>query len=974
MASGRWSSVAVVLLVPVLLVAHRAAAQATTARDTTPAVVPPTQQGGAPGAARDSAPPTPPKLSSVLPTDSAVIVGELPNGLRYYVRVNHEPRDRAELRLVVNVGSILEDSTQRGLAHFVEHMAFNGTTHFARHELVDYLESTGVRFGADLNASTSFDETIYRLTVPTDSSELLEKGIQVLEDWAHGLTFDSTEVVDERGVVIEEWRRGRGAAQRINEKQFPILFAGSRYAQRLPIGDPETIRAASRGALVRFYRDWYRPDLMAVVAVGDFDASRVERLIRERFSALQPVDDPLPRTVYPVPDHDSTLVTVATDPEATSSGIAVYYLQPARDERTAGDYRERLVEDLYNGMLNARLHEIAQHANAPFLGAGSAQGRIVRAREAYVLSALVKDGGTGRGLGALLGEAERVAQHGFTATELDREKRELLRGVERAYDERAKLSSGSFVSDYVDNYLQGDPMMSIAQHWTLTRALVPGIELDEVNRLASKWLNGGSRVITASAPTKDSAEVPGERALMAIADSVATAKVVAYVDSGATGELVPKPPAPGKIVQQKRIAELGVTEWTLSNGARVVLKPTDFKDDQLLFNAMSPGGTSLAPDSLLVVAQTADAVVSVSGVGGFSATALEKALAGKSVNVNPSINTYQERLSGGGSPKDAETLFQLIYLYFTAPRTDSAAFLAYQARVKAFLANRGASPAAVFSDTLQVILASHHPRARPLTSEMFDEMDIAGSLAFYRDRFADASDFTFLFVGNIDTVAMRPLIERYIGGLPSIHRRESWRDVGVDYPRGVIRREVHRGAEPKSETSIVFTGPFEYTRHRVYLISSLVDVLQIRLHERLREQLGGTYGVSVRARPSHYPRQRYAVSVDFGSAPARVTELVRAALAEMDSLEAEGPTAAELEKVKEIQLRERQSALRQNGFWLSALSNYLYNRWDPRGILAYDDEVAKLTANDIRDAARRYLDERNYVAVSLYPEKVPADR
>jgi zinc protease len=919
-----------------------------------------------PAGARDTVVPRP-ALTAPLPIDSAVTVGKLPNGLRYYIRVNHEPRDRAELRLVVNVGSILEDSSERGVAHFVEHMAFNGTTHFARQELVDYLESTGVRFGADLNASTSFDETIYRLTVPTDSAGLLARGVQVLEDWAHGLTFDPAEIDRERGVVVEEWRTGRGAGQRISDKIFPVLFAGSRYAQRLPIGDPETIRNVPRKTLVDFYDEWYRPDLMAVVAVGDFDGDSVEKLIRQHFSALKPADGASARPVYPVPPHDSTLVAVATDPEATSSAVAVYYLQPVRAERTVGDYREDLVEGLYNSMLNSRFREIAQRADPPFLGAGSAQGRVVRSSEAYVLSALVGDGGISRGLGALLTEAERVVQHGFTPTELERQKRELLRSVERAYDERDKMSSSSLVGDYVDNFLSDEPMMGIGEQWKLTKELVPGIQVAEVNELAERWLRGKSRVITASAPARDSAEVPSGAELVALADSVEAAKVVAYVDSTATGDLVESPPKPGQIVGAKTIPEIGVTEWKLSNGARVLLKPTDFKDDQLLFRAFSPGGTSLAPDSLFVPARTASSVVVVGGVGRFSATDLEKALAGKSVNVTPTIGAYQEGIAGGGSPKDASTIFQLIYLYFTAPRTDSTAFLSYQTRVKALVANRGASPSAAFSDTLEVILARHHPRARPLTSATFDRMNLEESLDFYRDRFADASDFTFVFVGNIDTTVIKPLVERYIASLPATHRKESWRDIGMDYPKGVIHREVRKGSDEKSQTQIVFSGPFEYTRRDVYMLSALVDVLQIRLRDRLREQLGGTYGVGVGADPTPYPRERYAVSVGFGSAPDWVDELTRAAFAEIDSLKKYGPTKADMEKVKEIEIRERESAMRENGSWLSLLSTYVHNGWDPRDILGYGEQVKQLKASDIRDAARKYLDERNYVAVSLYP-------
>jgi zinc protease len=929
----------------------------------------------APGAAAqgatpaDTAPPPPPPLTAPIPTDSSVIVGQLPNGLRYYVRANHRPEHRAELRLVVNAGSILEDSAQRGLAHFVEHMAFNGTTHFARSSLVSYLESTGVRFGADLNASTGFDETVYQLQVPTDSAKLLATGIEILADWAHGVTFDSTELDRERGVVIEEWRLGRGARQRIFDKQLPVIFAGSRYAERVPIGDPHTIQTAPRSELVRFYDQWYRPDLMAVVAVGDFDPARVEQLIREQFARIPEPPHPTPRPVYPVPDRTQTAVTVTTDPEATQSSVSLYVLQPVREQRTIRDYRAHLVETLHDAMLNDRFSEMARRPDAPFLGAYSAEGSLVRSKEAYLLSAVVKDGGVARGLGALLTEAARVVQHGFTATELERTKRAFLRGMEQAYAERDKRSSSAFVGDYVGNFLEGDPIPSIAQEYALTRALLPGVTVDEVDRVAKERLAGTGRVIAVTAPAKDSASLPSEAALLALADSATHATVAAYVDSTTDGPLVAHPPRRGRVVAERRIPEIGVTEWTLSNGAHVILKPTDFKADQLLVRAVSPGGTSLAPDSALVPAQTADGVVSAGGVGAFSAVALEKALAGRAVSVGPSIGTYDEGISGAASPKDADALFQLMYLYFTAPRADSAAFVAYQDMLRSSVANRSASPEAAFQDTLSVTLAQHHPRARPLTSAVFNQMSLARSLAFYRDRFADASDFTFYIVGNIDATRIKPLVEQYLAALPATHRDERWRDVGLDYPRGVVRRVVRKGTEPRSETQIVFTGPLEFTRHNVYVLSSLVDLLRMRLRDRLREQLSGTYGVSVFAAPSHYPRQRYQLGIGFSSAPQRSAELVRALFAELDSIATYGPTAADLQKIKEMQLRERETNLRQNSFWLSILYSYRYNGWDLRDIRNYDADVKQLDAATLREAARRYLDRKNYVQVSLVPDE-----
>lgn len=908
-----------------------------------------------------------PPPGAPIPTDSAVTIGTLPNGLRYYVRVNHRPAKRAELRLVVDAGSVLEDSAQRGLAHLVEHMAFDGTTHFARQALINYLESTGVRFGADLNASTGFDETIYQLTIPTDSAKLLDTGIQILGEWAHGLTFDPTELKRERGVVVEEWRLGRGAAQRIRDKELPVLFAGSRYADRLPIGNPGTVEHAPRSELLSFYHDWYRPDLMAVVAVGDFDAARVERLIRATFGPLANPEPQRARTAFPVPAGDRTHVVVTTDPEATNSTVAVYYKMPVEQEKTVGEFRRELVETLYNGMLNDRLEEIAQRAGSPFVGAYSTQGEIVRTQAAYVLSALVKDGGIARGLAAVLTEAERVAQHGFTATELQRQKADVLRGVERAYAERDKTNSADFVDAYVANYLRGDPIPGIGQEWRLTRALLPGITLTDVDSLAHQWLGIRDRVIAASAPARDSTHLPDAARLLAIADSVRGVTLAAYVDSASNAPLVPHAPEPGRVVSEQHVPSVGVVEWTLSNGARVVLKPTEFKDDELLFRAYSPGGTSLAPDSLIIPARMASDAVEAGGLGTFSASALEKALAGKSVGLGSSITLYEDGLYGGASPRDQDTLLQLIYLYFTAPRPDSAAFDAYVSRMQALLANRGASPAAAFADTVSATMSQHNPRARPLTVYSYERANLRASLEFFHQRFADAGSFTFVFVGNIDTVRFRPLIERWIGSLPATHRPESWRDVGIDYPRGVIKREVRKGSDPKSTTRIAFTGPFELTQANVYQLEALADVLEIELREVLRQQLGATYSVSVTPYPSRVPHQRYYLAIDFGSSPANVAPLVRAVFAQIDTLKRRGPTPQDIEKVRETELRERETAMKQNGFWLSHLTSYLQDGWELSSIPDYEALVGKLDAASVRAAAARYLDTANYVQVSLYP-------
>jgi zinc protease len=904
-----------------------------------------------------------------LPTDPAVRIGTLENGLRYYIRENREPRDRAELRLVVKAGSVLEDEDQLGLAHFVEHMAFNGTEHFEKQELVDYLERIGMRFGADINAYTSFDETVYRLTVPTDSADLVATAFQILEDWAHLQSFDPEEIDKERGVVIEEWRLGRGAGARMRDKQLPILFKGSRYAERLPIGKKEVLESFDHETLKRFYRDWYRPDLMAVIAVGDFDAAAIEELIRDHFGKLTNPESPRERPTYPVPDHDETLFAIATDPEATTSSVSVYWKQPLRDQGTVAAYRQSLVEALYNRMLNTRLFELTQEADPPFLGAFSGQGRFIGAKEFYILGAGVRDDGIERGLEAVLTEAERVKRFGFTESELERQKKDLLREVEQAYAEREKTESRVYAQEYIRHFLWDEPIPGIEREFELHKQLLPGIRLDEVNRLAKEWIVDGNRVIVVSAPEKEGVEVPGEEDLAALFNAVAGTEVTAYEDTMADAPLVSEVPPPGRVVASEKIDEIGVWRWELSNGVRVLLKPTDFKDDEILIRAWSPGGTSLAPDSIYIAAATAATVVSQGGVGEFSLVDLQKALAGKAVRVSPFIASLGEGLAGSVSPSDVKTLFQLVYLYFTAPRKDEDAYLSFKSRIQAFLKNRSADPIAAYRDTLTVTLTQHHFRTRPPTLELYDEMDLDESFAFYRDRFADAGDFVFVIVGAFDPDSLRPLVETYLGGLPSSGRRESWRDEGIRPPTGVIEKVVRRGIEPKSQTQIVFTGPFEWTRGNRYLIRSLANVLRIRLREVLREDMGGTYGVGVSGIGERDPRPEYTFRISFGSAPDRLEELTAVVFQQIDSLKRVGPTPDEVDKVKEMQRRDRETQLRQNSYWLSQLIVAERYGLDPRNILTYEELIESLTPEAIREAANRYLPTDNYVRVSLYPEQ-----
>ncbi|MFH1569124.1 MAG: insulinase family protein [Gemmatimonadota bacterium] len=922
------------------------------------------------GSGAGSAAPSAPPVAQVLPVDPDVLVGQLDNGLRYVLRRNTRPEKRAELRLAVDAGSILERPDQQGLAHFVEHMAFNGTTHFARQELIDYLELIGMEFGPEVNAYTSFDETVYMLTVPTDTAGVMETAFQIYQDWAQGISFDDGEVDKERGVITEEWRLRRGADQRMFDAQAPVLYRGSRYADRLPIGQMAVVDTFHHEVLRDFYRTWYRPELMGFAAVGDFDLAQMEALVRQYLGAVPAAGDRRERPLYPVPDHEETLFAIATDPEATANRVQILYKRPIRDYSTVDSYRRSLIEGLYHRMLNQRLYELTQAPSPPFLYAGSGQGRWVRTKEVFVLAAGVQDNGFDAGLEALLTEASRVQQHGFTAGELAREKKEMLRGMEQAYRERDKLYSASFAGEYLRHLLEGEPIPGIEAEHRMYQEMIPGIELDEVNALASEWTRPYSRVVMVNAPYKPGLTVPGETDLTAIFDRVAAAEIGPYEESVSDRPIVAQLPPPGQIAQVSQIPEIGVTLWTLGNGVRVYLKPTDFQNDEIRFSAYSPGGSSLVGDGDYVAASTAASVVEQGGLGDFTLIDLQKKLAGKVVSASPWISTLQEGMSGAASPQDVETLFELIHAYFTAPRADPDAFQSLQTRYRGFIENRSARPETAFGDTVQVTMAQHHLRARPWSLEMVDEMSLETSMRVYRERFADASDFTFAFVGNFTVESMEPLVCAYLGSLPALRRGETWHDVGMVPPAGVVQKVVRRGIEPKSRTQLIFTGPFAWDGwRRSFELAALGQVMEIKLREVLREDLGGTYGVGVSASGSRYPTEEYRISISFGCNPERVEELTGVVLEQIDSLKAVGTTDVYVTKVKEINKRHREVQLRENDFWVSSLTSTDFNGLDPRLLVRFPEMVDSLTTGAVQAAAQQYLNTGNYVQVTLLPEE-----
>ena len=910
-------------------------------------------------------------LSQPMPVDPQITIGTFKNGLRYYIRANKKPDKRAELRLVVKAGSILEDDDQRGLAHLVEHMAFNGTKNFPKHELIEFIESLGMRFGADLNAYTSFDETVYMLQIPTDKPEAMDRAFQVLEDWAHNVSFEAAEIEKERGVVLEEWRSGRGAGMRNVEKLFPVMFKGSRYANRLPIGTPEIIQNGKPERIKQFYTDWYRPDLMAVVAVGDFDKAAIEKLITSHFGSLPAATSPRPRQVYDVPDRTETGYAINTDKETTTTSIEVDTLLPARPQGSIGMYRQEIVDRLFSGMLNARFSELAQKPDTPFVFGFSGRGRfLARTKDVASLNALVKEGNVERSLRVLLDEAERVARFGFTETELARQKTNVLRSYERLALEKENTMSAMRAAEYIRNFLIDETLPSLDDEYAFHQRFLPEITLAEINKLAREWfpVSSQNRLVVVTAPQKAGLAIPDEAKLAAIIKAP-SAELKAYADTVGSAVLLESLPAPGKIVSTKTDDKAGLTIWELANGVKVVLKPTTFRADEILFRAASPGGTSLASDADYIPASTASQVITAGGIAKFSAIDLGKMLTGKVASATPFIGELEEGLSGSSSRKDLETMFQLIYLRFTQPRADANAFAVQSTQMKTFMTNRSVVPEVAFFDTLTTTMYQNHLRRRPPTAATIDEWNLDKSLAFYKDRFADASDFTFYFVGSFDEAMMKPLVERYLGALPSLRRKESWKDIGIKNPTGVIEKRVEKGIEPKSRAAIVFTGPFVFDQERRVAMRAMTEILQTRLLDVIREELGGTYSVNVGSNYQKFPQPDYSIAIQFGSSPERTDDLIKRVFEEIEKFKTDGPTEKQLNDEKEALIREFETNSKQNGYLLSQISLRFYHGEDPAGIWMIPDFYRKLDAAAVKEAAKLYLNTQSYVKVTLFPEK-----
>jgi zinc protease len=925
-------------------------------------------------AASVAQPAAPPALTGPLPVDPAVTTGTLPNGLRYYVRRNPRPEKRVLAWLAVKTGSIHEADDQRGLAHLLEHMAFNGTKHFKPGELVSFFETAGARFGPHVNAYTSFDETVYMLQVPTDKEGLVDKALLALSDFAGGLSLEEAEVNKERGVVIEEWRLRQGASWRILEKQAPVLYYHSRYADRIPIGTPEILKSFPVSRLRDFYETWYRPDRMSVVVVGDIEPAAIVPKLTELFSPQKPTRASAAEPNRDVPDHAETLVNVSADVEAQASSVSVLHKQPKLSQGTVEDYRRDLVRQLMYQMLNLRFSEIAQRPAAPFLAAGAGSQELGSKTMATSLGTRVTDGGIAAGLEAVLVEARRAREFGFTDGELDRAKRTVIAGYERAFAEREKTESAGYAREYTGNFLDGEPIPGIAVEFETTKALLPGVTLAEVSGAARELLADKSRVVLATSPEKAGLTLPSDADVRAVLAKAGSAALTPWTETLSRTELLTTPPTPGTIGSRRTIDAIGVTVLTLSNGADVWLKQTDFKNDQVLFGAVSRGGASTSPKSEYLETVLAASLVSLGGVGGLKPPELAKILAGRMASAGAFIDLSTEGVRGGSRPQDLEAALQMLYLTFTAPNHNAETLDLLKRQLAALVANRQQNPQAVFGDRTRALNTGGSYLVQPITTDLVEQLRLDVMSRTYTERFANAANFSFLVVGAFDPATIETLVTTYIASLPSTGKRAS-ADKPLDFafPSKVETITVEQGKEPKGDTVITFFSDTGGKLEAETAANGAAALLQMRLRDILREQLGGTYSVSADY-SNTMPSPGYGTTaISFGSAPENAERLTAEVLKEIARLAAEGPTEEDAQKVREQEKRELEEALKQNGYWLGALQSIITTGRDPAVMATSRARVDALTPATLKDAFVKYYPMNRYTVATLLPAPKPVE-
>ena len=915
-------------------------------------------------------------VDDIIPTDKDLIIGKLDNGLTYYIKHNDKPENKVELRLAVNAGSVVEDDDQQGLAHFMEHMNFNGLKHFPKNELVDYLQSIGVRFGADLNAYTSFDETIYMLPIPLDDPKNLDTGLTVLHDWAHYANLTGEEIDKERGVVLEEYRLGLGADKRMLAKWLPVVYKGSKYAERLPIGKKEILENFDHETLRRFHKDWYRTDLEAVIVVGDIDPKEIEAKIKKVFSEIPASENPRKRETYYIPNHEGTLISVASDKEAGTNVVRIEYRDQDNYKQTNSvqQYKEGIVEGLFSTMMRNRFRDLAENENPPFSFAFAFRGTpIGRTKQSYSTLAYTDVNKKLDALKTMLHENNKVLQHGFTQAELDRAKMETLTRYEQFLKNKNTEKSNRIIGQYVRNFLENEPLPSVEWEYETHKNYLPQITLQQVNDLAKKFIHKDNRAIVITGMKKDGVPDITEEQVRKIVDEIDREKVDNLPQEKALAtSLMEQKPTPGKIVKEEKNEDLGTTTLYLDNGAKVVYKKTDFKNDEVKIRGFKYGGRSVLDLDLLKKINYALNGVPEAGYNGLKKSDIRKILAGKKSILRPIFGNNVLQVMGETRPKDLEVLFQQVYLNQTKVNKDPKAFESWKARQAAFLSNLANMPDFKFMLAFDEFVNQNNPRYfSPLPSkEDLERQDYDAAYDNYTKYFYGANDFNYYFVGNFDEQKLRDYAQTYIGAIPNNQIKGAYKKHDDYSLKGFKEFIFKAGKDPKSQVNILYHGQVENpTENEALHLKALGKILDNKLVERIREKESGVYGVSARGSLKKVPRESYTFRINFPCGPDNARKLIASTMDEIDKLVKNGPSVEDLNKIKKelkVQLEEKQ---KDNDYWVNYLFDTDYENADPERIKRYFKLYEEMTPEDIQKVAVKYLkNAKNRVIGIWYPE------
>ena len=917
-----------------------------------------------------------------IPTDPELRTGTLPNGMTYYVRHNEKPKGQADFYILHNVGAIQENDAEQGLAHFLEHMAFNGTKNLPGKQLIEYLEKIGVKFGANLNAGTSWDQTVYNISdVPTSRQGIIDSALLILHDWSHFIALQPEEIDSERGVIMEELRTRDGASWRSSINMLKAVGKGSKYEHRNLIGYLDGLKGFDHDELEDFYHTWYRPDYQAVIVVGDIDAEAVEAQIKTLMADIPAPEAGAPeKEVISVPDNEEPIVSIFTDPEMQGSKVQLFIKRPAvpaEFNNTVMGEINGVIEAYVSTMANARLQELAMQADAPFLGGGMGTGDVlgvIPTLNATAYIAMTQDGELARGFEALYTEMEKVRRFGFTQGEFERAQENLLRQAERSYTNRNDRQNEQFVNDYLSNYQKNSPIPDAETEWQLDSMLLKMITVDAVNAFAQQTITPTNQVIVVTAPEKEGLATPTSGELLAIRERVMNSEIEAYEDDVVKEPLIPEGTElkGSKVKKTSEDAAYGTIEWTLANGTRIVVKPTTYKADEVRMSAVAKGGLSRLSDEEYYMGEMMSSINAMSGVGKFSSTELRKQLTGKSASVQTSVESYTSAMSGYCSPKDIETMLQLLYLNFTQPRFDRTDYDNLMKMVRAQLANVKSNPDYLMQDKVLEVTSANHPRRQMLEEEQPAAFDFGKLPAIYAKLYPDANSFVFTFVGNIDPEVLKPLVEKYIGSIPASKKKMTWADDKVREVEGEVTEDF-TGAmqQPKVSVHFGYSGQMPYSLKNKVAMTFLTQALDSRYLVSIREEKGGTYGVQVGGATSYIPEESYNMAIAFDTNEQMADELCGIIVAEIRRIAEEGPQSADIEKTREFLLKEWNNSLEKNAGWLS----FLQAKYGPGldYVADYEQTVRSLTDADVQALARKILDDGNVVKVVMRPEAAAAE-